>query len=46
MVVIRDKYESYINKQDNIVNKDDVFIGDLLADLLSAQKIVNASSEH
>ncbi|HDJ3355804.1 TPA: HAD family hydrolase [Staphylococcus aureus] len=36
----RDKYESYINKQDNIVNKDDVFIvGDSLADLLSAQKI-------
>ena len=35
----RDKYESYINKQDNIVNKDDVFIvGDSLADLLSAQK--------
>ncbi|TXN95877.1 HAD family hydrolase, partial [Staphylococcus aureus] len=35
-----DKYESYINKQDSIVNKDDVFIvGDSLADLLSAQKI-------
>lgn len=35
-----DKYEFYINEQDNIVNKDDVFIvGDSLADLLSAQKI-------
>ncbi len=36
----QDKYESYINNQDNIVNKSDVFIvGDSLADLLSAQKI-------
>lgn len=38
----RDKYESYINKQDNIVNKDDVFIvGDSLADLLRSKNRCN-----
>lgn len=36
----RDKYKEYVTHQENIVNKDEVFIvGDSLADLLSAKKI-------
>ena len=35
-----DQYERYATKQEDIVNKDEVYIvGDSLADLLSAKKI-------